>query len=84
MPNWYHLSEVTPRHICTMPILSSIVLTYYTSIIAVPSTGIGITKLGLKFFLIDGRYCEEVWGGVPGESNVIESGASLQQLTMSL
>ena len=65
-------------------IVSTIVLTDYASIIAIPSIEIDITKQGLKFFLIDGRYYEEVWSGVPGESNVIESGASLQQLTMSL
>ena len=63
-------------------VVSTIVLTDYASIIAIPS--INITKQGLKFFLIDGRYYKELWGGVPGESNVIESGASLQQLTMSL
>ena len=68
----------------------TIVLNDYASVIALPSIKIAITKQGLKFFLIDriycddGRYYEEVWGGVPGESNVIESGASLQQLTMSL
>ena len=65
-------------------IVSTIVLTDYASVIAIPKIEIAITKQGLKFFLIDGRYYEEVWGGVPGESNVIESGASLQQLTMSL
>ena len=51
MPNRYHLSKVTSRHNmhhANPYIVSTIVLTDYASVIAIPSIKIAITKQGLK------------------------------------